>query len=98
MRLSRQLKLYSNNFIYWEEFLLPLFFLLKKGQSPLLNYIALYPNKYEEDFNDEFILGTQDRPLEEFVITLKLNETINKKKNTSNVTKDNMNLYLNDIL
>ncbi len=35
----------------------------------MLNYIALYPNKYEEDFNDEFILGTQDRPLEEFVIT-----------------------------
>ena len=36
--------------------------------------------------------------LEELVITLKLNVIINKMKNISNVTNDNMNLYLNDTI
>lgn len=35
----------------------------------MLNYISLYPNQYESEFNDTFILGTQDKPLEDFIIT-----------------------------
>lgn len=34
----------------------------------MLNYIALYPNQYESQFNDEILLGTQDRPIEDFAI------------------------------
>lgn len=41
---------------------------MKRGAT-MLNYIALFPNKYAEEFNDEFILGTQDTPLEDLVIT-----------------------------
>ena len=35
----------------------------------MLNYIALYPHKHEDEFNNEFILGTQDTPIVDFVIT-----------------------------
>ena len=35
----------------------------------MLNYIALYPNKLAEDFNESFILGTEDTPLEDYAIT-----------------------------
>ena len=35
----------------------------------MLNYIALYPNKYEEEFNNEFLLSKNDTPLEDFVIS-----------------------------
>ena len=34
----------------------------------MLNYIALYPNQYEESFNDEIILGTQDDSIASYVI------------------------------
>ena len=34
----------------------------------MLNYISLYPNEYKDSFNDEIILGTQDRPIEDFII------------------------------
>lgn len=35
----------------------------------MLNYIALYPHNHEDEFNNEFILGTQDTPIVDFVIT-----------------------------
>lgn len=34
----------------------------------MLHYIALYPNQYSEGMNDEIILGTQDVPMEDFII------------------------------
>ena len=34
----------------------------------MLNYIALYPNQYEDVMNPEIILGNQDVPIEDFVI------------------------------
>lgn len=34
----------------------------------MLNYISLYPNPYEESFNDEIILGTQDDSIASYVI------------------------------
>lgn len=34
----------------------------------MLNYIALYPNKYADEFNDEFILGSTDAPIEDLMI------------------------------
>ncbi len=34
----------------------------------MLNYIAMYPNKYEESFNDEFLLGLKDKPLTDYII------------------------------
>ena len=34
----------------------------------MLNYIALYPNQYEDVMNPEIILGKQDTPIEDFVI------------------------------
>ena len=34
----------------------------------MLNYIALYPNKYEESFNDEIIIGMQDDSIASYVI------------------------------
>ena len=35
----------------------------------MLNYIALYPNKHEEEFNNEFLLSTNDVPIEDYVIS-----------------------------
>ena len=35
----------------------------------MLNYIALYPNKYADEFNNEFLLSKNDTPLEDFVIS-----------------------------
>lgn len=35
----------------------------------MLNYIAMYPNPYADEFNNSFILGTDDAPLEDYVIT-----------------------------
>ena len=34
----------------------------------MLNYISLYPNPYESEFNDEIILGTQDDSIASYVI------------------------------
>ena len=34
----------------------------------MLNYISLYPNPYEEHFNDQIILGTQDDSIASYVI------------------------------
>lgn len=34
----------------------------------MLNYIALYPNQYEDMMNPDIILGTQDTPIEDFII------------------------------
>ena len=34
----------------------------------MLNYISLYPNPYETEFNDEIILGTQDDSIASYVI------------------------------
>lgn len=34
----------------------------------MLNYISLYPNIYEKEFNDEIILGTQDDSIASYVI------------------------------
>ncbi len=34
----------------------------------MLNYISLYPNPYEKEFNDEIILGTQDDSIASYVI------------------------------
>ena len=34
----------------------------------MLNYISLYPNPYEKEFNNEIILGTQDDSIASFVI------------------------------
>ena len=35
----------------------------------MLNYIALYPNKHEEEFNNEFLLSSNDVPLDDYVIS-----------------------------
>jgi hypothetical protein len=40
----------------------------KRGINEMLNYIAMYPNKYEDSFNDEVILGLKDKPLTDFII------------------------------
>ena len=34
----------------------------------MLNYIALYPNEYEDMMNPDIILGAQDTPIEDFII------------------------------
>lgn len=34
----------------------------------MLNYIALYPNQYEDMMNPDIILGAQDTPIEDFII------------------------------
>ena len=34
----------------------------------MLNYISLYPNPYEKEFNDQIILGTQDDSIANYVI------------------------------
>lgn len=34
----------------------------------MLNYISLYPNPYEKEFNDEILLGIQDDSIVDFVI------------------------------
>lgn len=34
----------------------------------MLNYIAMYPNKYEDEMNPDIILGRQDTPIEDFII------------------------------
>ena len=35
----------------------------------MVNYISLYPNPYEDSFNDEIILAPQDRSIESYIIT-----------------------------
>lgn len=35
----------------------------------MLNYISLYPNKYEEEFNMDFIRGKQDKSIVDYIIT-----------------------------
>ncbi len=35
----------------------------------MINYISLYPNVYEEGFNEEFLNATQDIPLVDYVIS-----------------------------
>ena len=35
----------------------------------MLNYIALYPNKYDAEFNEDFIHGLSDIPIEDYIIT-----------------------------
>jgi hypothetical protein len=35
----------------------------------MLNYIALYPNKYENEFNNEFLLSKNDTPLIDYIIS-----------------------------
>ena len=40
----------------------------ERTERGLLNYISLYPNQYEESFNDEIILGTQDDSIASYVI------------------------------
>lgn len=39
-----------------------------KGGFILLNYISLYPNEHESEFNDEFIFNTQDKSVSDFII------------------------------
>ena len=34
----------------------------------MVNYIALYPNQYEDMMNPDIILGKQDTPIEDFII------------------------------
>lgn len=34
----------------------------------MLNYIAMYPNQYEDEMNPDIILGKQDTPIEDFII------------------------------
>gem|GEM_PF-1932824 len=34
----------------------------------MLNYISLYPNPYEKEFNDQIILGTHDNSIADYVI------------------------------
>lgn len=34
----------------------------------MLNYISLYPNKHEGEFNDEFIFNRQDKSIADFII------------------------------
>lgn len=34
----------------------------------MLNYIAFYPNKEAEEFNDDFLKGTHDTPIVDFII------------------------------
>lgn len=43
--------------------------LIENEVKELLNYIALYPNKYADEFNYEFILGKEKIPFEDYVIT-----------------------------
>lgn len=35
----------------------------------MLNYIGLYPNKYEDEFNLDFLQGKNDKPLEDYIIS-----------------------------
>jgi hypothetical protein len=34
----------------------------------LLNYIAMYPNKHAEEFNNDFLMSTQDVPITDFIV------------------------------
>jgi len=36
----------------------------------MLNYIALYPNAHEKDFNNEFLLGTNDKAISDYIISV----------------------------
>lgn len=64
----------------------------------MLDYISLYPNKYAEGFNDEFLMGSDDPSLEDFIImAMREFEAIeNIKIEDIKVVKDQSQIDINE--